>query len=149
MIKKLFILFLLLVACKDNGPTQLPSLAIEGRVNVSTRDAVLINTPNSYLILQGQGRKGVIVYNTGNPNIPFKAFDLGCPYISPNNCVKPMTVNSSGDLSCEGCAEDDITFNHFKTSVTIEESGNEKTYYLVEYRANLQGNEIRISNFTR
>ncbi len=148
--KKLFIFLFVLVACQKNGVRELPSLAIEGRVSTSVQDLTLLNTPNSFLILQNQGTNGVVVFNTGATGpFQFRAFELSCPYISPSVCNKRMSVDNSGVMRCDGCADDAINFTHFKTKVTVEEGGEEKDYYLVEYNAVLQGQSIRITNFQR
>ncbi len=149
MIKKFFLIFLLLVACKKDRIKELSSLAEVGTANFSVTDATLINTPNSFKIFEGQGKKGIIVFNTGNPNIPFRAFDLGCPYISPSICTGRMTVDNSGTMTCESCVDDGISFTHFRTNTNVEENGKQKTYYLVEYSTSFDGNSIRITNFRR
>ena len=145
MIKKAFFLLLLFISCTSDEITELPSLAEEGVVNFTVTDPIVINTPNSYYIAQGQGSKGVVVFNTGNTTITYRAFDLGCPYISPSDCISSMTVDTAGTMYCDDCADDDISFSHFNTSVTIE--GN--TYYLVEYNAVFNGSSIRVTNFNR
>ena len=143
--KQLLIAFLCLTACVQDTLQELPSLAEEALVNVMVTDPIVINTPNSFIIVEGQGSKGIIVFNTGIPNVPYRAFDLGCPYISPNDCSARMSVDSGGVMSCEDCAEDEITFTHFNTSVRI----GEDTYYLVEYSAVFNGTGIRVTNFNR
>ena len=143
MIKKFFILFILLTACKDDQIRELSSLAEEGIVNYTETNASLINTPNSHRIISNQGANGLIIFNTGSTSIPYRAFDLGCPYISPTNCTERMSVDSSGIMSCDDCTDDDITFSHFNTSTTV----NGTTYYLVEYNATFNGSSITITNF--
>lgn len=151
MFKKviLFVFLIVMVACKKGEPQQLDSLAAEGIVNTSFTDFTLINTPGNFKILPNQGTKGVIVFNTGIPNIPFRAFDLSCPYISPLDCVKAMVVDSSGTMSCKECIEDSITFTSISTTTIANIDGEDRTLGLIEYRATLQGNTIRISNFRR
>lgn len=145
MMKKVILIFLLIVSCTQDSITELPSLAEEGIVNFSVTDPIVISTPNSFIIREGQGKKGVIIFNTGNTSITYRAFDLGCPYIAPSECDDRMTVDTGGTMYCDECAEDEISFSHFNTSVTID--GN--TYYLVEYNAVYDGSSIRITNFNR
>jgi len=149
MFKRACIGLLMMISCVEDTITTLPSLAEEGLVNTIVTDAVLISTPNSHLILQGQGAKGVVVFNTGNPNFPYRAFDLGCPYIVPSACSSGMKVDQSGEMSCDcdgnNQSDDDISFTHFNTSVTV----NDNIYHLVEYNTTFDGSSIRITNFNR
>ncbi|MGY5352255.1 hypothetical protein ACXGQW_06800 [Wenyingzhuangia sp. IMCC45533] len=141
-----FLLFFLLFACKDDKIETPSSLAREGRVNQIVTDKTLVNVPGTFTILTNQGTRGVIVYNTGATGVlQYRAFDLSCPYISPTACSSPMSVDNSGTLSCADCADDDITFDEFKTSVTVDG----ETYNLIEYEASLVSTGVRIRNFTR
>lgn len=99
-----------------------------------------------YTIIKDQGYQGIIVFNLGSDL--YTAFDLGCPYINPNECQTPMTVeNGTGQMSCANCSNDDISFTQYQTAVTIEEGGVEKTYALRQYSAFLEGGGLRITNF--
>ena len=55
-----------------------------------------------------------------------------------------MNVDTAGTMTCDDCIDDDITFNHFNTSATV----NGTTYYLVEYNARYNGSYITITNFS-
>ncbi len=141
----LFVVFVAIIACKDDNRSEnLQSFAREGIVNQLITDASLINTPLEHIVLANQGTRGVIVYNTGNTGaFQYRAFELSCPY---TNCSEPMEVDNAGTLTCGGdCGDDTITFNAFKTSVTIDG----ETYHLVEYEARLTGAGLRIRNFAR
>lgn len=145
-------MFFILTACKqDDAFNQRDSLAEEGTVNTIVTDPDLIRTPSSFKILPNQGKKGVIVFNTGIPSIPFRAFDLGCPYIDPNSCDKGMAVDSAGTMTCGNCDGNDEqkTFTSIKTTTKTTINGEERTLHLIEYLAILEGSSIRITNVRR
>ncbi|NIJ43929.1 copper chaperone CopZ [Wenyingzhuangia heitensis] len=150
MIKNIIFFFTLLIltACTNQGFNQQNTMVPNTNVNfsISTPSFISLSGIGNYHIEAGQGFMGVIVFNIdGNT---FRAFDLGCPYVNPNECQVPMTIeNGTGEMSCANCANDDITFTQQITGVTIGEGDSEKTYYLREYSAFLENGSVRITNF--
>lgn len=145
LVKKVILLscFLLLTACIKNNFNQQNTLVPDVRVDTSV-PLNYVSFPGDYTIKYGVGAQGlgIIVFNIDGTN--FLAYDLSCPYLSPSDCNIAMSVDSAGEMSCAGCANDDITFmNITKTRVVI----NETAYHLREYYAFLEGGVVRITNY--
>ncbi|MGY5355376.1 hypothetical protein [Wenyingzhuangia sp. IMCC45467] len=143
LIKKavLFSFFFTLTACVKSNFNQQNTLV--PNVNVNTYvNPNYISLVGQFTIANGHGYQGIIVFNIDGNN--FRAFDLGCPYTNPSECNIPMQVDqATGEMSCAGCTNDDITFTQYQTGVIIDE----KEYYLREYNAYLEGGVVRITNF--
>ncbi|ANW97312.1 hypothetical protein AXE80_13865 [Wenyingzhuangia fucanilytica] len=142
--KKVILLgcLLLLTACVKNNFNQQNTLVPHVNVNFHV-NADFISLVGQFTIETGHGYQGIIVFNIDGNNT-FRAFDLGCPYVKPSECNIPMQVDeATGEMSCAGCANDDIRFTQYKTGVTIGET----QYYLREYNAYLEGGVVRITNF--
>lgn len=151
MFQKIVFSFFLIcfISCNKNEFNQQSTLVPFTTVNASTYlDLSFTSTPGDFQIVTGQGYNGngVIVFNIDNDI--FLAYDLTCPYTDPEECDTPMEVDVlSGEMTCEECGDDDISFTQFQTSVTVEEGGVSETYYLRQYGAFLEGNVVRITNF--
>ncbi len=145
--KKVFVFFnliLVFASCSSDVFTQKNTLVPEVAVNASLNDPSFLSIPGDFRILPNQGYRanGIIVFNIDKQT--FLAFDLTCPYLSPNECNLAMDVeDGTGVMSCAICEQSDITFTQFKTKVTI----NQKTYHLRQYKVSVQGNSLLVTNF--
>jgi hypothetical protein len=141
---KLLVLLTLLclIACggddspNNNNPNLLNPL-INLNLNLNLPQYNPLKFPGNSLILNGEGIKGIVIYNVNNTL--YTAFELSDPNHIPSNCSK-MTVN--GIIASCPCTSDSNTYD----IVTGQHQSNETLYPLQQYFAVRNGDNIQVSN---
>ncbi|MEN8765230.1 MAG: hypothetical protein ACN4EF_01355 [Wenyingzhuangia sp.] len=128
--------FILLTSCikQEDVNTLVPDTRVD--FTVSPAFIPLQGSPH---VRYGQGynANGVVLFNYGSNS--FRAFDLTCP----TECLEAMEIDTSGIMTCKTCEDEKISFTQYQIKIKV----NKVTYYLKEYYATLQGNNIRITNY--
>jgi len=135
-------LVLTLLSCSDddsqnnNNPNLLNPL-INLNLNLNLPQYNPLKFPGNSLIINGEGIKGIVIYNVNNSL--YTAFELSDPNHTPSNCSK-MTVN--GILATCPCTSDTNTYD----IVTGQHQSNETLYPLQQYFAVRNGDVVQVSN---
>jgi hypothetical protein len=120
----------------DNNPNLIDPL-ISINLNLNLPEYNGLNFPGGSVIVQNQGVGGVVIYNVNNDL--FTAFDLSDPNHAPNACSR-MVV--SGVVATCTCTTDD---NQYDIVTGIHRTEN-SLFPMQQYRAELTGNTVRVSN---
>ncbi|MEJ2162734.1 MAG: hypothetical protein P8X60_05275, partial [Robiginitalea sp.] len=92
-----------------------------------------------YIGNTGVGIRGDYVMNTGFDI--FRAFEASCPNHAPNTCSTTINEGQNARCACE-----DYEYSLF-TGQQLNRPDDDNRYYdMLEYRANLSGNTVLISN---
>ncbi len=144
MKKKLFILvlFIIVLACKsdDDEVNDNPYLfipVVNLNLNLNLPEYNPLKFPGSSVIINSQGVKGIIIYNVNNDL--YTAFDLSDPNHVPSQCSK-MTIE--GIIATCPCTNDTNSYY----IVSGLHTGNETMYPMQQYRAERNGNIVRVYN---
>ncbi|MFT4847925.1 MAG: hypothetical protein ACI83B_000448 [Sediminicola sp.] len=144
MNSKLIALFLglILISCtnddtrNDNNPNLLSPL-ISVNLNLNLPQFNPLKFPGNSLILDGEGIRGVVIYNVNNDL--YTAFELSDPNHTPNGCSK-MLIN--GILASCPCTTDTNIYD----IVTGQHQSNEVLYPLQQYLVIRNGDNIQVTN---
>ena len=120
----------------NNNPNLLNPL-VNLNLNLNLPQYNPLKFPGNSLILNGEGIKGIVIYNVNNTL--YTAFELSDPNHTPSNCSK-MTVN--GILANCPCTSDNNTYD----IVTGQHQSNEALYPLQQYFAIRNGDNIQVRN---
>lgn len=135
--------FNLLLACKVDKIEQtnyVPYKPVGFDISLNIYSNLKI--PNGYAVFPYYGYKGIVVYNDG---AGYKAYDLACPYLKPENCDIPMDTSKLPNLNCETCdANKSLQF-----SLQIPFATQNGTQYAMEqyYVVKIDNNTLRVRNF--
>ncbi|NLP57422.1 hypothetical protein [Lutibacter sp. B1] len=136
-------IILLLVAisflsCEKNDTNDsLPDVNVDITVNLNLPQYIDLQTPSGWAYTSG-GVKGIVIYNMGTGNPPYKAFDRACPN---NDCNSPMTFDGSLKLKCP-CDNSEYSI----IDGSPQTKGNK--HFAREYRVNvLNSSALNITNF--
>jgi len=140
------LLFFLLLACDNNSTNRNPYLQ-----EVSFRFALNLNLPlYSPLTNEGSaiyignaqlGTSGVFVIKTISSLTGFRAFEASCPNHAPNECSTMTLKGNSVTCSCE-----QYNYTLFTGQLLNKPTDGKRYYDMLEYRADLSGNTVIISN---
>lgn len=140
------ILFLaiLLVCCNSDTAQRNPFLLelgfrFEINLNLPLYSPLTTTGNPVYVANTGVGIRGVFVMNTGFDI--FRAFEASCPNHSPNTC---STMSIDGQVA--RCACEDYEYSLFTGQQLNRPDTSTRLYDMLEYRANLSGNSVFISN---
>tara|TARA_B110000977_G_scaffold200632_1_gene291897 strand:+ start:4858 stop:5292 length:435 start_codon:yes stop_codon:yes gene_type:complete len=137
-----FFLGLALLGCNkdesrnDNNPNLLNPL-ISVNLNLNLPQYNLLKFPGNSLVLDGEGIRGVVIYNVNNDL--YTAFELSDPNHIPNGCSK-MSLN--GIIASCPCTTDSNTYD----IVTGQHQSNETLYPLQQYFVARNGDNIQVNN---
>ena len=137
-----FFLGLVLLGCNkdesrnDNNPNLLNPL-ISVNLNLNLPQYNLLKFPGNSLVLDGEGIRGVVIYNVNNDL--YTAFELSDPNHIPNGCSK-MSLN--GIIASCPCTTDSNTYD----IVTGQHQSNETLYPLQQYFVARNGDNIQVNN---
>lgn len=135
---------LFLFSCQADNAARNPYLPdvnfnFQVNLNLPLYSSLKIPLNTLYIPNEGAGVKGVLVINTG---AGFMAWEASCPNHTPSSCSTMMVVEGINcQCTCENYKYSLIT-GGFNTAVVPEE----KPYSLLNYRANLEGDVLVISN---
>lgn len=144
MKKKLFVLvlFITVLACKsdddqvnDNPYLFIPVVNLNLNLNLPEYNS--LKFPGSSVIINSQGVKGIVIYNVNNDL--YTAFDLSDPNHVPSQCSK-MTIE--GIIATCPCTTDENSYD----IVTGLHTENENLYPMQQYRAERNGDNVRVYN---
>ena len=133
---------LVLISCNnddsrnDNNPNLLSPL-INVNLNLNLPQYNPLKFPGNSLILDGEGIRGVVIYNVNNDL--YTAFELSDPNHTPNECSK-MSIN--GILATCPCTTDSNVYD----IVTGQHQSNEVLYPMQQYFVTRNGDNIQITN---
>jgi hypothetical protein len=133
---------LVLISCNsddsrnDNNPNLLSPL-ISVNLNLNLPQYNPLKFPGNSLILDGEGVRGVVIYNVNNDL--YTAFELSDPNHTPNQCSK-MSIN--GILATCPCTTDSNVYD----IVTGQHQSNEVLYPMQQYLVTRNGDNIQITN---
>lgn len=103
--KKSLLLILMIagafLSCKkDRGTTAnpVPYMTVNLTLNMSFPQYTKLNSPGGYVILDGEGYKGIIVIHDYNDQ--FHALDRSCPYHTNADCAKVTMEKAGLSLAC-------------------------------------------------
>jgi len=144
MNNKFFALFLglALIGCnKDNSPNDnnpnLLSPPINVNLNLNLPQYNPLKFPGNSIILNGEGIRGVVIYNVNNDL--YTAFELSDPNHLDSVCSK-MSIN--GIVASCPCENDSNTYD----IVTGQHQSNEALYPMQQYFISRNGDNIQVSN---
>ena len=144
MKKKLFVLvlFISVLACKsdDDQVNDNPYLfipVVNLNLNLNLPEFNSLKFPGSSVIINSQGVKGIVIYNVNNDL--YTAFDLSDPNHVPSQCSK-MTIE--GIIAACPCTNDENSYD----IVTGLHTENENLYPMQQYRAERNGDNVRVYN---
>ncbi|MDC1326885.1 hypothetical protein N8252_01015 [Ulvibacter sp.] len=120
----------------DNNPNLLNPL-ISVNLNLNLPQYNLLKFPGNSLVLDGEGIRGVVIYNVNNDL--YTAFELSDPNHIPNGCSK-MSLN--GIIASCPCTTDSNTYD----IVTGQHQSNETLYPLQQYFVARNGDNIQVNN---
>lgn len=132
-------LLFLVLACRSDLPRQIPNVLVNEYVYLNNPSSQPINFIGGWIEHQG-GYAGLVIYRrygNGDSN-DWVAYEQACPDHYAEDCGV-LTVEEDLYLQCP-C--DDTQFLMFDGSVV---EGN-STYPLVQYRIDLEGNVLHITN---
>lgn len=138
------ILLFTLVCCDNDTGRRNPYLQeirfqYEINLNLPLYSPLLTTGNPVYIGNTGVGIRGVFVMNTGFDI--FRAFEASCPNHAPNTCSTMSIEGQNARCSCE-----DFEYSLF-TGQQLNRPTDENRYYdMLEYRANLSGSTLVISN---
>jgi hypothetical protein len=133
---------LVLISCNnddsrnDNNPNLLSPL-IRVNLNLNLPQYNPLKFPGNSLILDGEGIRGVVIYNVNNDL--YTAFELSDPNHTPNECSK-MSIN--GILATCPCTTDSNVYD----IVTGQHQSNEVLYPMQQYLVTRNGDNIQVTN---
>jgi len=132
----LLIAFPMLFGCTsntiNNNNPYLPNYTFTIDINMNLPAYSSLLYPSNAIYYPGQGVRGIIVFNTGSG---YTAFDAACPNQSLSGC-STMTIKGINSI----CACDNAEYSLF----TGQSAG--KQYPLKQYRAEVNGNVLRVYN---
>ena len=133
---------LLLVSCKkdDEPRNDNPNLidpVVNVTLNLNLPQYDPLKFPGNSVILNGQGIRGIVVYNINNDL--YMALELSDPNHPTNSCSKMVVEGPVASCPCES---DDNTY--FITSG--QHATDESLYPMQAYRVERTGDNIRITN---
>ena len=132
----LLIAFPMLFGCSsntiNNNNPYLPNYTFTIDINMNLPAYSSLLYPSNAIYYPGQGVRGIIVFNTGSG---YTAFDAACPNQSLSGC-STMTIKGINSI----CACDNAEYSLF----TGQSAG--KQYPLKQYRAEVNGNVLRVYN---
>ncbi|MBK0371010.1 Rieske (2Fe-2S) protein [Flavobacterium agrisoli] len=130
----LFTVFFLL-SCSDNDINNnnpyLPNYSFAFDVNMSLPLYSSLLYPSNGIIYNGQGVKGVIVFNTGSGYV---AYDAACPNQAPTSCTAMKIEGINAVCSCD------------ETQYSLFTGLGNKQYPLKQYRVEQNGTVLRVYN---
>ena len=143
----LLLLFPMLFGCTsntiNNNNPYLPNYPVNLDLNMSLPSYSSLLTPINAVYYQGQGVRGLYIFNTGSGYV---AFDAACPNQALSSCstmafkkldpVDPLKI----DKTTLVCACDNAAYSLF----TGQSAG--KQYPLKQYRVEVNGNILRVYN---
>lgn len=139
-----FLTVLIMIACskddeKQSNNPNLPNPAINLNLNLNLPEYNPLKFPGEKIIITsaGIGIKGIVIYNVNNEL--YTAFELSDPNHPPSNCSR-MTVE--GVIASCPC-ENDTNEYDIVTGQHTEDAGK---YPMQQYRAERNGDNLRISN---
>ena len=145
MVRKLSVLFLLIIAaCSNDGTNRNPylqeiSFRFDANLNLPTYSP-LTNTGSAVPVKSdGIGTKGVFIINVGFDQ--FRAFEASCPNHAPNEC---STMSLDGQIVT--CSCEDYQYSLFTGQLLNRPDDGKRYYDMLEYRASLSGNSVIVSN---
>lgn len=143
LVHKLFMLFLLLSCSGDPGTRNpyLQELGFRYEINLNLPLYSPLNNTGSpvYIGSAGTGIRGIFVMNSGFD--VFRAFEASCPNHPPSSCSTLELDGQNAVCPCEG-----YEYSLF-TGQLLNRPGDGSRYYnLLEYRANLSGDILTITN---
>jgi len=133
------LLFLSIFGCGREQQVPVPYIYVNHTVYLNNPSNNHLRVPGSYLIINGQGNHGIVVYRRtiGEPD-DFVAFDLTCTNEPLENCV--VAVDSTGFyLECPCCGSKFSIFDGFPASGPAK-------WQLKQYGTTYTGNTLRIYN---
>lgn len=111
---------------------------VDINLNLNLPEYNPLKFPGEYVIISGQGIRGVLVYNLNNTT--YLAFDLTDPNHRPNSCSR-MTLD--GIVASCPCTEDSNSYN---IALFGQHETDENAYTMQQYRAERSGDNIFVSN---
>ncbi|MFT4669667.1 MAG: hypothetical protein ACI9AT_001864 [Ulvibacter sp.] len=120
----------------DNNPNLLSPL-ISVNLNLNLPQYNPLKFPGNSLILNGEGIRGVVIYNVNNDL--YTAFELSDPNHIPSVCSK-MSIN--GIVASCPCTNDSNTYD----IVTGQHQSNQALYPLQQYFVTRNGDNIQVTN---
>ena len=150
MEKKLLFSFILsltfsLVSCDNSSTHRNPYLREANftfEVNLNLPLYGSLNTPGNAIYIDNSnvGLRGVIVFNAGFGS--FFAWEASCPNHIPNQC---STMIIEGGVTCK-CSCEGYTYSLSNGVPLSDPVEDKKLYGLLNYRVDVQGNVLFISN---
>ncbi|UOB16254.1 Rieske (2Fe-2S) protein [Abyssalbus ytuae] len=144
--KKLFLLLIItLISCSDGGSSDrnpyLTEYNFSYEINLNLPLYANLSTSGNSMYISGNnvGIKGIMVINIGNN---FFAWEASCPNHSPNSC---STMKIEGGVTCR-CECEDYLYSLANGAPLSESDSGEKLYGLLNYRVDVNGNILYISN---
>ena len=135
------IIFLLLSAfgCGREQQVPVPYIYVNYTVYLNNPSNSHLRVPGNYLIINGQGNHGIILYRRtlGEPD-DFVAFDLTCSNEPLENCVV-FVDETEFYLECPCCGSKFSIFDGFPASGPAK-------WPLLQYQTTYTGNTLRIYN---
>ncbi|WP_397364438.1 hypothetical protein [Olleya sp. R77988] len=147
MLRSLFtILFcsVLVLSCQknddDNNNNYIPNIAFDTLNSIDTTLPQYndLQFPNNYIVLNGFGYNGIVIYNTGNGT--YYAFEITDPNHAPSSCSN-LTVDSA--IATCNC-EDGNSYSVAGGGVPFD--GTTGQYSLKPYFVEVSGSVIRVYN---
>ncbi|MEJ2583992.1 MAG: hypothetical protein P8Z38_02775 [Robiginitalea sp.] len=138
------ILFFTLLCCDNDTGRRNPYLQeirfrYEINLNLPLYSPLLTTGNPVYIGNTGVGIRGVFIMNTGFDI--FRAFEASCPNHAPNTC---STMSGEGQIA--RCSCEDFEYSLFTGQQLNRPTDDIRYYDMLEYRANLSGSTLVISN---
>lgn len=144
---RLFLLWLgsvFLSACEAGSANRNPYLPEVGfsfniNLNLPLYSSLKIPLNTLYIGNEGAGIKGILIINTG---AGFMAWEASCPNHAPSDCSTLTVVEG---INCQ-CACENYKYSLITGVYNAAAVPEQKPYPLLNYRANLNGEVLVISN---
>ncbi|PRP68403.1 Rieske (2Fe-2S) protein [Nonlabens agnitus] len=142
MKKILFALALIcILACQSDDDARrnpfLIDLSFQTALNTDLPQYSSLNFANNYVVVRGQGIRGIVVYHLGNDQ--FVAYELSDPNHSPNSC---SSMNINGIIATCSCTDDNNTYN----IIDGRHQTDPELFPMKPYRVSRVGNNVVVSN---
>lgn len=140
-------LFFLLFACKkddsivDNNPYFDDNVLVNFTIDLTLPQYNTLNFPGNHLVLNNIGIRGVVVYNVDNST--YHAFELSDPNHFPSDCSKMEVEGIHATCTCSNEGDNP---NQYDIITGQHMSSPGSTYPMFRYRAQRNGNTLKISN---